>query len=331
MKEAIRNIVPTSLLNYFYMLRKNAKLKTLYGYNRKRFLKYGARRDSEDALMGYLTMAIHGIEKGITMPDFRLGFGHDRMSDLLDDSEGFIAHYGLGNIQLTHLAKVVYEYDLLHKNFHYKLDDYLQQKINHFLKHFDTDFGQGIQVDCTREQYFSHRNDDFFQFSNSRHSVRNFTEEPIPMELLDRAVLLAQNAPSGCNRQAARVYVISDKDKIKRVFSLHAGNRGFGHTVDKLVLVCGYLPCYGLNERDCVYVDCGIFTMNLVYSLHYYNIGNCILNWSVTYDKDVALRKIIPVKDEETVCTLIACGNVPEVFKVCTSGKKNLKQIVNHV
>lgn len=331
MKEIIRKIIPAPLLNCYYNARKNSQLKKLYDYNRKRFVKYGARRDSEDALMGYLTMAIHGIEKGITMPDFRAGFGHDRMCELLECSETFIARYGMGNIQLTHLARVVHEYDLLHKKLHFRLDDHLQQQIDLFLAHFNTDFGQTIQVDCTREQYFSHRSDDFYQFSNSRHSARNFTDEPVSMELINKAVQLAQNAPSACNRQAPRIYIIQDKDKIKQVLALHGGNRGFGHTVDKLIIVCGYLPCYGLNERDCVYVDCGIFTMNLAYSLHYYGVGNCILNWSVSNENDIALRKIIPVKNEETVCTLIACGNVPEKFKVCTSGKKTLQQIVNHI
>lgn len=331
MKELLRKVIPASLLNCYYDVRKNSQLKKLYDYNRKRFLKYGERNDSEDALMGHLTMAIHGIEKGFTMPDFRLGFGRDRMIKLLDSSEDFIERYGTGNIQLTHLAKVVHDYDLLHKNQHYKLDAILQQKIDHFLSHFDTSFDENIQVDCNREQYFSHSKDDFAQFSNSRHSARNFTDEPVQTELIDKAVLLAQNAPSACNRQAPRVYVVQDKEKIKRVFALHGGNRGFGHTVDKLVLVCGYLPCYNSNERDCVFVDCGIFTMNLAYSLHYYGIGNCILNWSVTSEKDIALRKIVPINNEETVCTLIACGNVPDRFKVCTSGKKTLQQIIKYV
>ena len=331
MKEIIRRIIPTPLRNCYYNAKKNSQLKKLYSYNRKRFVKYGACSDSEDALMGYLTMAIHGIEKGITMPDFRAGFGHDRMCDLLDKCEDFIVRYGLNNIQLTHLAQVVYEYNLLHKNLQFKLEDDLQQKIDHFLTHFNIDFGQNIQVDFTRTDYFAHQHDDFIAFSNSRHSARNFTAEPVSMRLMDKAVQLAQNAPSACNRQAPRIYIIQDKDKIKQVLALHGGNRGFGHTVDKLILVCGYLPCYGLNERDCVYVDCGIFTMNLAYSLHYYGIGNCILNWSVRNENDLALRKIIPVKDEETVCTLIACGNVPDNFKVCTSGKKTLQQIVNYI
>ena len=331
MKEFLRKIVPTSLLDCYRNVKKNAKLKKLYGYNRKRFLKYGARSDSEDAMMGYLTMAIHGIEKGITMPDLRPGFGYERMCNLLEDGEKFIACYGIGNIQLTHLAKVVNEYDLLHKNIHFKIEDNLQQKINHFLSHFDMVFEPSIQLDCTREGYFAHQYDDFNAFSSSRHSARNFTLESVSMETMDKAVRLAQNAPSACNRQAPRVYIIQDKEKIKKVFALHGGNRGFGHTVDKLAIVCGYLPCYGLNERDCVYVDCGIFTLNLAYSLHYYGVGNCILNWSVTNENDLALRKIVPIKDEETVCTLIACGNVPESFKVCTSGKKSLQQIVNHI
>lgn len=331
MKTFFRSLLPKSLVLFYHKIVKCFRLKQLYSYNCKRFVNFGARKDSEDALIGYLTMAIHGIEKGMTMPDFRVGFGHDRMCSLLKESEYFIQHYGIQNPQIWHLAQVVYEYDLLHKNLQYQLDKNLQSQIDVFLTHFNVDFKETIQVDTTRDQYFSKINSDFLSFSYSRHSIRNFTPEPVLIDQINKAISLSQNAPSACNRQSARVYVIQDKEKIKQVFSLHGGNRGFGHTVDKLLVICGYLPCYGVKERDCVYVDCGIFTMNLAYSLHFYGIGNCILNWSATNEHDKALRDIIPIKDDETICTLVACGNVPENFKFCNSGKKSLSQIVRYI
>ncbi len=300
-------------------------------YNAKRFSKYCTRKDSEESLIGYLTMAAHGIEKGFTMPDFRPGFGHDRIIELLDRCEQYISIHDTDNIQIHHIAKVVFEYKLCHERIGYNLDKVVNTKIEHFLSHFKSNLSDTIQKDYTREEYFAHKNDDFSSFSNSRHSCRSFSTEPISIESIDCAVKLAQNAPSACNRQAARVYVIENKDKIKQVLLLHGGNRGFGQTIDKLIVICGYVGCYGVNERDCVYVDCGIFTMNLAYALHYYSIGNCILNWSVTNDKDISCRKIIPIKYEDVICTLIACGNTPKQFKVCTSGKKNLTNIIHYI
>lgn len=330
-KQSIAKIIPNSILQRYYVMRKYHLAKPLYKYNAKRFAKYGASQDSEEAMIGMLTMAAHGLEKGFTMPDFRPGFGHDRICNLLDDSESYIAKYGTENIQIVHIAKIINEYKCCHEKIGYQLEEQLRKKIITFLSKFDLPEKTNIQIDSTKSDFFSHCNDDFKSFSNSRHSCRDFSTESVPVETINAAVSLAQNAPSACNRQAARVYVIEDKEKIAQVFSLHGGNRGFGHTVDKLIVVCGFISCYGMHERDCVYTDCGIFTMNLAYALHYYGVGNCILNWSVTNDKDLKCREILPIKKEEVICTLIACGNVPEKFKVCTSGKKALKDIIRYI
>jgi len=331
MKQLLRKIIPNSLLQFYSDKKKWIIARQLYLYNAKRFSKYGAKQDCEESMIGILTMAAHGIEKGFTMPDFRPGFGHDRMCNLLDDCETYLARYGAGNIQINHIAKIINEYRYCHEEIGYKLDVELENKIERFLSKFNLPEKVNIQIDTTKSEFFSHQNDNFFLFSNSRHSCRDFTTEPIPVETINKAIALAQNSPSACNRQASRVYVIEDKEKIAKVFSLHGGNRGFGHTVDKLIIICGYIDCYGLHERDCVYTDCGIFTMNMAYALHYYGIGNCILNWSVTNDKDIKCREYIPIKQDEVICTLIACGNVPEKFKVCTSGKKDIKDIIRYI
>lgn len=330
-KQSIAKFISSSVLHKYYELKKYHLVKPLYKYNTRRFVKYGANRESEEALIGMLTMAAHGLEKGFTMPDFRPGFGYDRICKLLEDGEVYLSKYGTHNIQIVHIARTINEYRQCHKEICFQLDEGLEKKIDSFLSKFDLPETTGIQINMTSSEYFSHRNDDFLSFSNSRHSCRNFTSEPILIETIEQAISLAQNSPSACNRQPARVYIIKDKARIAQVLSLHGGNKGFGHTVDKLIMICGFIGCYGINERDCVYTDCGIFTMNLVYALHYYGVGNCILNWSVTNDKDVKCREFVPIRDEETICTLIACGNVPEKFKVCSSKKKNLKDIIKYI
>lgn len=320
-----------SLLQPYYYVKKWFNLVPLFYYNFKRYLKFSATRDSEESLIGYLTMAVHGIEKGLTMGDFRAGFGRDRLLKLLDESEKYIKKYGLSNIQIHHIATVVNDYNLSHQAIGYQLDSEMSEKINHFLSHFDCQQESEIQIDCTKEDYFSYNHADFAQFSKSRHSCRDFSGESVPLDRIDQAICLAQTAPSACNRQPARIYVLADKQMIADVLALHGGTRGFAHKIDKLIMVCGYIPCYLSIERDCVYTDCGIFAMNLLYSLHYHEIGACILNWSVTPDKDRMCRKIVHVPDEEVICSLIACGNVPQHFKVCNSGKKLSDSIIHHV
>lgn len=276
-------------------------------------------------------MAAHGIEKGLTMGNFRAAFGQEKLSRLINGGELFVKKYGTENVQIKHIAYVINDYKLCHQKNNYQLDTDLLGKINQFLSHFNCPSESEIQINCSRDEFFSKNNADFYEFSKSRHSCRDFDSIPVPMETIDKAVRLAQTAPSACNRQPARIYVIESNKEKEQLLNLHGGNRGFAEKIDKLIMICGYIPCYHTTERDCVYTDCGIFAMNLAYALHYYEVGACILNWSMTPDKDKQARIIIPVKDEEVICSLIACGNVPKKFKVCNSGKKELKSIIHHI
>lgn len=303
----------------------------LFYYTFKRFVKYSAREDSEESLIGNITMRAHGIEKGLTMGDFRAGFGRERLLNLLDGCEDYISKYGLDNIQIHHIATVINDYKVCHQKLGYKLDEDIIIKIDHFLSNFDCPSDSNIQINCTRDTYFNKNHGDFAEFCKSRHSCRDFDGTPIPVEKIDKAIGLAQTSPSACNRQPARIYVIDSKDKIVELLSLHGGNKGFTHKIDKLIMVCGFIPCYGPTERNCVFTDCGIFAMNLAYSLHYNEIGACILNWSVNTKKDKAARKLLEIPNEEEICCLIACGNVPEAFKVCNSRKKEINSIVHHI
>ena len=81
-------------------------------------------------------------------------------------------------------------------------------------------------------------------------------------------------------------------------------------------------------EHNCVYVDGGIYVMNLLYALHYYHIGACTLNWSVTPDTDHELKKILAIDETEAVVALIAIGHVPNEFKVAASHRLNVSSIM---
>ena len=60
---------------------------------------------------------------------------------------------------------------------------------------------------------------DFYQNLNGRRTVRDFSDEPVPFELIEKAILAAGTAPSGANMQPWRFVVVKDaeiKRKIRR-------------------------------------------------------------------------------------------------------------------
>ncbi len=95
---------------------------------------------------------------------------------------------------------------------------------------------------------------DFFW---SRHSVRQFSDRPVDIDLLRAVVDMARKTPSVCNRQGPRVHIFDDAEE---ALSHQPGNRGFGHLASKAVVVTADLQAFsGLGERHQAYVDGGMF------------------------------------------------------------------------
>lgn len=62
---------------------------------------------------------------------------------------------------------------------------------------------------------------DFFEMMDSRRSIREFTDEPVPRELIETAIRTASTAPSGAHKQPWTFVAISDAD-IKREIRIAA-------------------------------------------------------------------------------------------------------------
>jgi iodotyrosine deiodinase len=62
---------------------------------------------------------------------------------------------------------------------------------------------------------------EFFEKIRTRRSVRQFSSEPVPLEVIENAIRCAASAPSGANQQPWRFVVVSDP-AIKRQIRLAA-------------------------------------------------------------------------------------------------------------
>lgn len=301
-----------------------------YKYDASKYLKYSNSfkiNDSENKLIGRIIAKYHVIEKGLTMPNFKYGFGNNTMISLIEDCDNYYHKYNNNNEQLLHAISVIAEYKYIHEINKKPIDNKLLSMIDNIMSLFP-DINKKEQIFTTRKEYFKFSNLKFDEFSNSRHSLRNFTGK-VNKETIEKAVMLAQNAPSSCNRQPIRIYIIEDKHKIKKIFNLQNGNRGFGHLVDKVIILSAELGVYcGIRERNMHYIDAGIYAMNLLYALHFYQVGACMLNWSDTPEVDKGIRTIIEIPFSEKVILLIACGGVPENFKLTLSKRYNLKYVL---
>ena len=63
----------------------------------------------------------------------------------------------------------------------------------------------------------SRRAEEFFRRMLTRRSVRHFSRDPVPIQLIERAIGIAGSAPSGANQQPWTFVVISDADLKRKI------------------------------------------------------------------------------------------------------------------
>lgn len=327
----VKKYAPLFLKIKYRALRRSFILIHSFYYDFKRYYRFSDHENSDNRvnLIGRIIREYHVIEKGLTMPERRLGFGQALIISLCENCLRYYNKYGIKDEQLITALEVVSEYDELHEKSGFKLEEATQKNIKRVKEVKDVlASSQGF---FNFDEYFSHSESSFEKFSLSRHSVRNFTGKEISFDDIVRSLDIAKSAPSACNRQCWRTYIVSCKEKIAKITEIQGGSRGFGYMANKLVVVTGKIGVFaGSNERNQVFIDGGIYIMNLLYALHYCRIASCVLNCSTSPKKDKQLRGHIGIDEDEVLIAIIACGIPPESFSVANS-KRYSPSITNSI
>ena len=167
---------------------------------------------------------------------------------------------------------------------------------------------------------------DFLRFAEARHSIRSYAPGPVPQHAIDRAVKVAQQSPSSCNRQTCHAWIWTEPADIARVLSVQSGNRGFGHLLGGVAIITSDL-CHWETaaERFQGWVDGGMFAMSFAYGLHAEGLGTVMLNWSVTRQQDRALHQLTGLPESALVITMIGFGQMAETLRVPVSQRKPIE------
>ena len=309
-----------------FLLRRSVRrdARSAFRYDRAQFMdNAGALHlDRMAAARAEIVMGYHVLEKGLTMPRRRLGFGKGAVVHLMNLISSFERRFGCGDPQVRHAVGVLRAYREMHREWPEPMP-----RLETFLA-VREDVPAATQPHVRREAFFAAKDAPFPVFAASRHVVRHFAG-PVPRETVEEAVSLALTAPSACNRQHARVHVIDDPALRDRLFAAQGGTRGFGADADKVVVVTADLSAvrWAWERHDC-YVNGGIFVMNLCYALHHLGVAHCILHWSVSPEVDREAHRFLGIPPNEAIVQVIACGMPPEEFDVASSPRLSVSDVL---
>jgi nitroreductase len=328
MKSIIKRLTPNFLLVIKRWVKDTYSLLICNIYDCNRFVKYSSTYSSlsEDRMLGKLILYYHVIEKGLSFENRRVGFGVSVLENLIDTTNEYIdLSYDVNQLQFKTACSVLIKYFEANETAEGNINDLRNKLHKDIYKYSQSNLG-GMQT-VTKKAILGSVDLDFKTFFNSRHSIREFSDEVVDSAIVLQAVDIAKKYPSVCNRQAIRTYLITNKDKVLEHLSYQSGNRGFGEKIDKVIIVTADLgPFSKAEERNQPFVDGGIYLMGLLLSLHSVGLGAVALNWSTGKKSDLAYRKLGIIKDSEVIISFVGVGHLKDVM---TIPKSERNPIVN--
>ena len=282
----------------------------------------------ENRIAAEIVRNVHSIAKGLCIKNSRAGFGVKKINEMFSLTEKYMQITDDKTI-LYFVLDAVKEYLNCQKSVGFDSQDIKEiseknRQLEEKLGSHDEICGGTIEL-CRDQVVFDET--EIERLFETRHSIREFSGEPVPEELLLKAIKLAQRAPSACNRQAVRIYSISSVDYIKTVGNLD-GIGGFAEDVDKFVLITGVRSAYRAGEKNQFAVSASMYAAYLTLSLNLYGIGACAIQRSLFPDKAfVKFRETYEIPEDEQLVVMLGVGMLKDKVKVPVSKRYPTEKI----
>jgi nitroreductase len=282
--------------------------------------------NSKESNIAFLTKQYHIVEKGLALPNPRLGFGVEKIKLLIEETEKYILRYGNDSLTLA-IKNCLSEYLVFNAATNTKLETEYRSRIENFIAKEDNLKLGGTAI-VKNEDLRKITAIDFKSFVKSRFSVRDFSTEELEISKIQEAIDIAKHAPSVCNRQSWKAHVFKNKEEILALLKLQGGNNGFSESINKLIIITTDARAFTKMESNQIFIDGGLFSMNVVLALHSLNIGACCLNTCFPYTVEKQVKRIGSICPNERLIMMMGVGNLKAEYKVAISQKKNITELI---
>lgn len=166
---------------------------------------------------------------------------------------------------------------------------------------------------------------DFIKLAEERFSVRKFSDRQVEQEKLDVILRAGQVAPTACNNQPQRVYVLQSHEALEKLQKCKMSH--FGETLAILICVdtkaCWKREYDGKTSGD---IDAAIVTTHMMLAAQELGIGS---TWVMHFIPE-AIRAEFEIPDHEEPVSLLVMGYAAADAKpsVLHTQKKSLKETV---
>ncbi|WP_041217379.1 nitroreductase family protein [Aeromonas hydrophila] len=315
------------LRNYKLLLSNYIKDLKLYLEHSIVFNQSGLNKKECQIILDY-----HSVEKGLLFKKTKPRFAQQRILNLHPNLALDFIKNNVSRSQIRVAYQVMCEYYELHQKLDVDISDYYTpEQYNNYKNTLGDIYTAKFKgaIDYLKDDFYAPVKADFATFSYSRKSVREYTGELVPNELIEQAITLALNTPSVCNRQACKVYLLEDKARIDKLLTIQGGLTGYTQNINQVLLLTvdrNYF--YTVGERNQFYIDGGMFLMNMLYALHFYKIANCPANWGKLIQEEKQLNGVVDLSESEKIICVVPIGVAKDEFRVTLSQRRELHEVL---
>lgn len=266
---------------------------------------------------------VHRIEKGLVMRPRRIPFGKDYVPGLIEAISRQVERAAIPSEDLAWANDVLSSYF-----------DVTAEASDHWLTTARTRY-EGLSVTALRQGLVPAPRssapeadvsiDALQSLAVRRRSVRWFTAQPVDRETVDRALRVAGQSPSACNRQNIRFHLVYGCDNTDPVLKTVGGTRGFSAQVPAAAIVIGRMAGYRHTfDRHAIFVDGGLASMSFLFALETLGLSSCCINWPDVASRYQAIQEYVALEPDEQIIMLIAFGHADPEGLVPSSHKRGL-------
>jgi len=268
---------------------------------------------------------IHRLEKGLLMRARRDVFALDYIEETVDRYVQIVTNTCSGD---TVVGELRWAHDLLVKYFSVVA---VHPVIDRARARFES-FSSTPLAELTCVPYKRNLDspatvtyDDFLALSQRRRSVRWYLPQPVPREIIDKAIAAAALAPSACNRQPFEFRVFDEPALVQQISPLPGGTTGFYENFPVIVVLVGKLSAYfAPMDRHLIYIDASLAAMAFMYALETLGLSSCAINWHDEGSREKKMARLLKLTPDERVVMLISLGYPDPEGMVAYSDKKPL-------
>lgn len=152
----------------------------------------------------------------------------------------------------------------------------------------------------------------FSKLVNDRQSCRDFNDKPLEKETIDKIIELSMLAPSACNSQPWKMYVITEENMLKNVAKTLQDMmmNKFTNKAKAFIVLgeCNATLKLGaslkFDRNHFVKYDIGQISAYITLTAESLGVSSCIIGWV----NEKELKKVLSMPEEERCSIVIALG-----------------------